>query len=64
MLAAEEAFDAFFARLAWEGPAGAPGPLAREKSQMSVGPGEVGDAVLGPRSDRQVGKAGDAVWRS
>lgn len=33
VLAAKEAFDAFLARLVWEGPAGAHGPLAREKSQ-------------------------------
>jgi hypothetical protein len=45
-------------------PAGAHGPLAREKSQRRVGPGEVGDAVLGPRSDRQVGRTGDAPWKS
>lgn len=53
MLAAKEAFNALFAGLMWEGPAGAHGPLAREKSQRSVRPGEVDDAVPGPRSDRQ-----------
>lgn len=48
MLAAKEAFNALFARLTCEGPAEAHGPLAREKSQRSVGPregpGEAGDA--------------------
>lgn len=33
VLAAQEAFGAFLARLVWEEPAGAHGPLAREKSQ-------------------------------
>lgn len=33
MLAAKEAFNALFARLTWEGPAGAHGPLARRRAR-------------------------------
>lgn len=57
MLAAKEAFDAFLARLVWEGPAGAHGPTGqREEPEEDLE--KVGAAVLGPGSDRQVGPCG------
>lgn len=48
VLAAKEAFGAFLPRLAWEGPAGAHGPLTRENLEKWV----MLWTVRGPGSDR------------